>query len=112
MPVLLGIPALISFIGTVLTSLLTSLFSVMARRFYRAAFAITAFLGLLVGVNALLLGLLDGLSAQLPVEVADAISYIMPSNTLPCIYAIFSAKAAVFIFDAKNKILSYLSWGN
>lgn len=112
MPVFLGIPALISFIGAALTSLLTSLFSVMARRFYRAAFAITAFLGLLVGVNALLLSLLDGLSAQLPTEVADAISYIMPSNALPCIYAIFSAKAAVFIFDAKNKILSYLSWGN
>jgi hypothetical protein len=46
----------------------------------------------------------------LPPEIASAISYVVPANAAPCLYAIFSLKAAVFIFDVKDRIIGYLDW--
>ncbi|WP_370925810.1 DUF5455 family protein [Klebsiella pneumoniae] len=35
---------------------------------------------------------------------------MLPSNARPCFYVILSVKAAIFIFDVKQKIVSYLDW--
>ncbi|MDE9558172.1 DUF5455 family protein, partial [Xenorhabdus bovienii] len=72
--------------------------------------AIGLFLGLLVGLNGLLVSYLSDLSAALPSEISGVISSRLPSNALPCVYSIFSLKAAVFIFDVKDRVISYLDW--
>ncbi|MEI8663572.1 DUF5455 family protein, partial [Xenorhabdus bovienii] len=76
----------------------------------RIALAIGLFLGLLVGLNGLLVSYLSDLSAALPSEISGVISSLLPSNALPCVYSIFSLKAAVFIFDVKDRVISYLDW--
>ncbi|WFQ80620.1 DUF5455 family protein [Xenorhabdus sp. SF857] len=53
---------------------------------------------------------MSNLVAVLPPEISGAISSVLPANAMPCLYAIFSLKAAVFIFDVKDRVISYLDW--
>ncbi|MDE9483973.1 minor coat protein [Xenorhabdus bovienii] len=110
MPALLGIPALIRFVGWLLSFLIGYLAKYFTLGIARIALAIGLFLGLLVGLNGLLVSYLSDLSAALPSEISGVISSLLPSNALPCVYSIFSLKAAVFIFDVKDRVISYLDW--
>lgn len=110
MPVLLGLPALLRFLGWLLGGLIGYFAKFFTLGIARIALAISLFLALIVGLNQLLVSYLSDLVSVLPPEVSDAISYIIPNNALPCLYAIFSLKAAVFIFDVKDRIIGYLDW--
>lgn len=110
MPAFLGLPLLARFLGLILGSLIGYFAKFFTLGIARIALAISLFLGLIIGLNQLLVSYLSDLVAVLPAEVADAISYIIPSNAAPCLYAIFSLKAAVFIFDVKDRIIGYLDW--
>lgn len=110
MPAFLGIPLLLRFIGWLLGLAVTYIAKFMTLGIARIALAISLFLGLIIGLHSILISYLGDLVAFLPPEISEAISYIMPSNALPCMYAIFSVKAAVFIFDVKERLISHLDW--
>ncbi|MCT8349540.1 minor coat protein [Photorhabdus temperata] len=110
MPAFLGIPVLMRFLGWILGVVMGYLAKFMTLGMARIALAISLFLGLIIGLNAIIISYLSDLVALLPSEISEAISYIMPSNATPCLYAIFSLKAAVFIFDVKDRLISYLDW--
>ncbi len=110
MPVMLGIPALIRFLGWLLAGLIGYFAKFFTLGIARIALATSLFLGLIVGLHSLVISYLSSLVAVLPVEISEAISSILPSNALPCIYAILSLKTAVFIFDVKDRLISYLDW--
>ncbi|EAO9269410.1 minor coat protein [Salmonella enterica] len=110
MPAFLGLPLLARFIGWLAGALIGYFARFLTLGIARIALAITLFLALIVGLNQLLVSYLSDLVAALPAEISDAISYIIPSNALPCLYAIFSLKAAIFIFDVKDRIIGYLDW--
>ncbi|EAA7727592.1 phage coat protein [Salmonella enterica] len=111
MPVLLGIPALIRFIGW----LLVTFFTQFVLKFFsmglgRIVLAVTLFLALIIGLNGLVVDMLKNLAVVLPDDFYKAMALMMPRNALPCIYSVFSLKAAVFIYDVKNKLINYLDW--
>lgn len=110
MPAFLGLPILARFLGWLLGSVIGYFAKFFTLGVARIALAISLFLGLIIGLNELVLSYLADLVAVLPPEISDAISYIIPSNAAPCLYAIFSLKAAVFIFDVKDRIIGYLDW--
>ncbi|MBA7783781.1 minor coat protein [Escherichia coli] len=110
MPAFLGLPLLARFIGWLAGALIGYFARFLTLGIARIALAITLFLALIVGLNQLLVSYLSDLVAALPAEISDAISYIIPANALPCLYAIFSLKAAIFIFDVKDRIIGYLDW--
>lgn len=110
MPAFLGLPLLARFIGWLAGALIGYFARFLTLGIARIALAITLFLALIVGLNQLLVSYLSDLVAALPTEISDAIAYIIPSNALPCLYAIFSLKAAIFIFDVKDRIIGYLDW--
>lgn len=110
MPAFLGLPLLARFIGWLAGALIGYFARFLTLGIARIALAITLFLALIVGLNQLLVSYLSDLVAVLPAEISDAISYIIPSNAQPCLYTIFSLKAAIFIFDVKDRIIGYLDW--
>ncbi|WKV51049.1 minor coat protein [Dickeya fangzhongdai] len=110
MPAFLGLPVLIRFIGWIIAALIGYFSKLLTLGVARIALAISLFLGLIIGLNTLLVSYLSSLVAVLPPDISDAISYILPSNALPCFYAVFSLKAAIFIFYVKDRIISYLDW--
>ncbi|AZZ16352.1 MULTISPECIES: minor coat protein [Enterobacteriaceae] len=110
MPAFLGLPLLARFIGWLAGVLIGYFARFLTLGIARIALAITLFLALIVGLNQLLVSYLSDLVAALPADISDAIAYIIPSNALPCLYAIFSLKAAIFIFDVKDRIIGYLDW--
>lgn len=110
MPAFLGLPILARFIGWLVGLLIGYFAKFLTLGLARIALAISLFLGLLIGLNQLVVSYLSGLVAVLPSEVSEVISYIVPSNALPCVYAIMSLKAAIFIFDVKERIINYLDW--
>ena len=110
MPVFLGIPVIIRFLVFIISSVFSYALSLLSVGFGRIALAISLFLGLIIGVNDLLVSILSSVSASLPENVSKRFGMILPSNALPCFYAIMSLKTAVFIFDVKNKLISYLDW--
>ncbi|WKV51069.1 minor coat protein [Dickeya fangzhongdai] len=105
-----GTPVLIRYIGWIIAALIGYFSKLLTLGVARIALAISLFLGLIIGLNTLLVSYLSSLVAVLPPDISDAISYILPSNALPCFYAVFSLKAAIFIFDVKDRIISYLDW--
>ncbi|HAT1685020.1 TPA: phage coat protein [Klebsiella oxytoca] len=111
MPALLGIPALISFLGWLLATAIAFIAKYLTKQVLITSLLITLFLGMLIAAGSLFESLLSTISAQLPPEVASAISMIMPSNALVCFYAIISSKAAVFVFSVKDRLLSYIQGG-
>ncbi|MQL47274.1 phage coat protein [Photorhabdus khanii] len=110
MPAFLGFPFLARFLGWLVGSVVAYFAKFLTLGIARIALAISLFLGLIIGLNSLLVAYLSDLVAFLPPEFSDAIAYIIPSNAMPCLYAIFSLKAAVFIFDVKDRLISYLDW--
>ena len=110
MPVLLGIPLLLRFLGFLLVTLFGYLLTFLKKGFGKIAIAISLFLALIIGLNSILVGYLSDISAQLPSDFVQGVQLILPSNALPCFYVILSVKAAIFIFDVKQKIVSYLDW--
>lgn len=82
----------------------------LKKGFGKIAIAISLFLALIIGLNSILVGYLSDISAQLPSDFVQGVQLILPSNALPCFYVILSVKAAIFIFDVKQKIVSYLDW--
>lgn len=110
MPAFLGLPLLARFLGWLAGALIGYLAKFFTLGIARIALAISLFLALVIGLNQLLVSYLTDLVAALPAEIAEAISYVIPSNAMPCLYAIFSLKAAIFIFDVKDRIIGYLDW--
>ncbi|WP_273908168.1 minor coat protein [Enterobacter bugandensis] len=110
MPAFLGLPLLARFLGWLAGALIGYLANFFTLGIARIALAISLFLALVIGLNQLLVSYLTDLVATLPAEIAEAISYVIPSNAMPCLYAIFSLKAAIFIFDVKDRIIGYLDW--
>ncbi|ECW6490590.1 phage coat protein [Salmonella enterica subsp. enterica serovar Rubislaw] len=108
---LLGIPALIGFLGWLLGTVIVYIGKYITKQVLITAALIALFLGLLISVNAVFLSLLSDIAAVLPSSVAEGISMIMPSNALPCFYAVLSARAAMFIFSVKDRIISYIQGG-
>lgn len=107
MPVLLGIPLLLRFLGFLLVTLFGYLLTFLKKGFGKIAIAISLFLALIIGLNSILVGYLSDISAQLPSDFVQGVQLILPSNALPCFYVILSVKAAIFIFDVKQKIVCY-----
>lgn len=111
MPVLLGIPVLIRFIGWAVVTFFTQYFmKFITLGLGRIVLAVSLFLALIIGLNSLIVTMLKDLAVELPGDFYDAMSLMMPRNALPCIYAVLSLKTAVFIYDVKNKLISYLDW--
>lgn len=110
MPAFLGLPVLARFIGWLAGALIAYVAKFFTLGLARIALAISLFLGLIIGLNGLLVSYLSDLASVLPPEIASAVSYVVPANAAPCLYAIFSLKAAVFIFDVKDRIIGYLDW--
>jgi hypothetical protein len=110
MPAFLGLPLLARFIGWLFASVIGYFAKYLTIGVARIALAISLFIGLVIGLSELLVSYLSDLVSVLPPEMSDAISYIIPSNAAPCLYAIFSLKAALFIFDIKDRIIGYLDW--
>ncbi|EAA4185768.1 phage coat protein [Salmonella enterica subsp. enterica] len=111
MPVLLGIPALIRFVGWIVVTFFTQYFmKFLTMGLGRIVLAVSLFLALIIGLNGLIVAMLKDLAVVLPGDFYDAMSLMMPRNALPCIYAVLSLKTAVFIYDVKNKLIGYLDW--
>ncbi|MCM7236050.1 minor coat protein [Enterobacter bugandensis] len=110
MPAFLGLPLLARFLGWLAGALIGYFAKFFTLGIARIALAISLFLALVIGLNQLLVSYLTDLVATLPAEIAEAISYVIPSNAMPCLYAVFSLKAAIFIFDVKDRIIGYLDW--
>lgn len=110
MPAFLGLPVLARFIGWFVGIIIAYFAKFFTLGIARIAFAISLFLGLVIGLNDLFVSYLSDLVSVLPPEIANAMSYVVPSNAAPCLYVIFSLKAAVFVFDVKDRIIGYLDW--
>ncbi|WKV51061.1 minor coat protein [Dickeya fangzhongdai] len=110
MPAFLGLTELIRFIGWIIAALIGYFSKLLTLGVARIALAISLFLGLIIGLNTLLVSYLSSLVAVLPPDISDAISYILPSNALPLFLCGIFTQGSNFIFDVKDRIISYLDW--
>ncbi|WKV51036.1 minor coat protein [Dickeya fangzhongdai] len=104
MPAFLGLPVLIRFIGWIIAALIGYFSKLLTLGVARIALAISLFLGLIIGLNTLLVSYLSSLVAVLPPDISDAISYILPSNALPCFYAVFSPRQQFLFLMLKTEL--------
>lgn len=109
MPALLGIPALISFISSIVGSVIAYIVQSLSKRIIKSGLLISAFLGLVIALITGCLSLLSDAISTLPTEITEPMSLIIPDNAHICLSAIISLKVSVFIFDIKNRIITLLA---
>jgi hypothetical protein len=73
MPVFLGLPVLARFIGWLAGALIAYVAKFFTLGIARIALAISLFLGLIIGLNGLLVSYLSDLTSVLPPEIASAV---------------------------------------
>ncbi|EDA8480483.1 phage coat protein, partial [Salmonella enterica subsp. enterica] len=73
MPVLLGIPALIRFVGWIVVTFFTQYFmKFLTMGLGRIVLAVSLFLALIIGLNGLIVAMLKDLAVVLPGDFYDA----------------------------------------
>lgn len=99
---------LIPFLGTLATTIFTTIFVYLASKVAkRAALTLAALvflLGIWVAFIAVLLVAIKSLVFVSPPDLGHAISIFMPNSLYPCVSAIFTCHMAGLVFDMKNKI--------
>lgn len=108
MPALLGLPVLARFLTFLITLFFGYIIRFLHRFITKGGIQLTLFLSGLILLNSVLLGYISDLSQSFPPELIKGYQLCVPENAYPCAIAILSCRAAIFIFDMKNKILSYL----
>ncbi|ECZ1958438.1 Head virion protein G6P [Salmonella enterica subsp. houtenae serovar 40:z4,z24:-] len=106
MPFLLGIPALLRFLITLVPLIIGYLASFIARLATRTGLLATALVGAIMGV--LLLGiqwLAAVVNGYMPPDFSNLMSSVLPDETTQCITIIMSMKISVFVFDIKDRFI-------
>ncbi|EKN6178765.1 hypothetical protein DVQ78_19500 [Yersinia enterocolitica] len=107
----LGIPALIRFLGWLVAAVIGWFGDMLSRRGLRIAVSMTVYLTILFAViNECYTSLETAYSSVfsvLPDSVASVISFIIPSNALLCVSFILTLKVIGFIYDIKLSILDF-----
>lgn len=96
-PALLGIPALMTFLGTALGSLISWFITRLSKRVIVFGLAMAAVLSALTAIYSQFTGYISQLSLTMPSEMQTA-SMFFPSNTMTCIGIIASAEVTALIY--------------
>lgn len=99
-----------AFLTTLMTSLFGSFMDFFTRFLTRKLALGATFLAIMMGMIAIFIAALNAaiasMSYVMPDFLGDAFGLFMPSNTLLCITAIYSAQVARFIFDRNKDIVN------
>lgn len=96
-PALLGIPALLTFFGTAISSFVAWLLTRISKRIIVFALAMAAVLSSLTAIYSQFSEYISQLSLTMPAEL-QAAAMFFPSNTMTCIGIILSAEITALIY--------------
>lgn len=104
-PFILDAPFIIAALIGIFQAAITFFLQFMTRKFAAIAAAIAVFVSLTAALVVTLNIIIIGISYAMPDEITRAISWFMPSNTMTCISAYYSAVAVKFVYDLKAKVV-------
>ena len=107
MPVaaVIGIPLILSFLGTFFANLISFFAKFFTKRIAIALAVITALIALTVSFIAAIELLLAGVVAVSPPELSIGIGLLLPSNFSACLGAIISAEVLAWIYRWNIKLV-------
>ncbi len=101
------LPALVAFISSLAGNLVAWFTRYMSRGAAFNLVVVTLLVGLAVTTASSIYALATGLSYALPSELVRALSMVIPSNAVPCVSAIFSAKLIRWVWEWQVVALSF-----
>lgn len=96
-PALLGIPALLTFLGTAFGSLISWILTRISKRIIVFGLAMSAVLAALTAIYSQFSDYIAQLALTMPSEMQTAAMFL-PSNTMTCLGIIASAELTALIF--------------
>lgn len=104
-PAILGLPWLAGVLGSIFLGLVAGVSKYVTKRFALIAVAITALITVTATFFAAINALLVSISYVAPQQLVDSFFLFMPSNAIPCISAILSAKLLRWVYDWNVRII-------
>lgn len=105
----LRLPALAVFLGQLAANVLGWFAAKMSRSLAINLTVITMIIGVATGIALSLLAILQGLSYVAPPYLSQAFSYFVPSNAVPCVSAIFSARLIRWVWSWQFYVITKVS---
>ena len=105
----LRIPALAVFIGQLAATVLGWFAVRMTRGLALNLVVVTMVIGLAVAIATSMMVVISGLSYLTPSYINQAFSYFVPSNAIPCVSAIFSARVIRWVWQWQFYVITKIS---